>query len=124
MEVASRSVRMRRLDVRKSLACTLLLALMLLVVTVGSAQAIGDAGHGKTLFSRCAVCHAVTAQNKTGPGLAGVYGRQAGTAPNFHMAHMMKARIAEIDASHVVMLSQPDRVTAVIEDAQASVSSS
>ena len=40
------------------------------------------------------------------------------------MAHMMNARITEIDASHVVMLSQPDKVTAVIEDALASVSSS
>jgi hypothetical protein len=40
------------------------------------------------------------------------------------MAHMMKARITEIDASHVVMLSQPDRLTAVIEDALGNVSSS
>ena len=40
------------------------------------------------------------------------------------MAHMMKARITEIDAIHVVMLSQPDRVAAVIEDALASVPSS
>jgi hypothetical protein len=37
---------------------------------------------------------------------------------------MMKARITEIDASHVGMLSEPDRVTAVIEDAPASASSS
>ena len=27
------------------------------------------------------------------------------------MAHIMKARITEIDASHLVMLSQPDRAT-------------
>ena len=40
------------------------------------------------------------------------------------MAHMMKACIPEIDASHVVMLSQPDRVTAEIEGALASVSTS
>jgi hypothetical protein len=36
------------------------------------------------------------------------------------MVHMMKACIA----GRAVMLSQPDRVTAVIEDALASVSSS
>lgn len=39
------------------------------------------------------------------------------------MAHTIKARITEIDASHVPMLSQPDKVTAVIEDALTSVSS-
>jgi pimeloyl-ACP methyl ester carboxylesterase len=39
------------------------------------------------------------------------------------MAHMIKARVTEIDSSHVPMLSQPDKVTTVIEDALASVSS-
>jgi pimeloyl-ACP methyl ester carboxylesterase len=37
------------------------------------------------------------------------------------MARTMKAHITEIDSSHVVMLSHPDKVTAVIEDALASV---
>ena len=63
---------------------TVLLALLLSVVLVARAQAEGDEGRGRTLFSRCVACHAVTAQNKVGPGLAGVVGRQAGTAPNFH----------------------------------------
>jgi hypothetical protein len=39
------------------------------------------------------------------------------------MAHRMKAHIAEICAGRAVTLYQPDRVTAVIEDALASVSS-
>lgn len=39
------------------------------------------------------------------------------------MAQMIKAHITEIDSSHVPMLSQPDKVTAVIEDALANVSS-
>ena len=38
------------------------------------------------------------------------------------MAHMMKAHITEVNSSHVVMLSHPDKVTAVIEDALANVS--
>ena len=66
-----------------------LLVLLLSVGIVPSAQAEGDAGHGKTLFARCATCHAVTAQNKVGPGLAGVFGRVAGTAPNFHYSKAM-----------------------------------
>jgi pimeloyl-ACP methyl ester carboxylesterase len=39
------------------------------------------------------------------------------------MARAMKAHITEIDSSHVVMLSHPDKVTAVIEDALASATS-
>ena len=39
---------------------------------------------GKQLFEkRCAGCHALD-RNKEGPRLAGVYGRQAGTAPDFN----------------------------------------
>jgi cytochrome c len=50
----------------------------------------GDAAHGQALFSsRCAICHTTTAQKKAGPGLAGVYGRAAGTAPNFHYSKAM-----------------------------------
>jgi len=65
------------------------IALLLSAVIVPSAQAGGDAEHGKALFGRCATCHATTAQNKVGPGLAGVFGRLAGTAPNFHYSKAM-----------------------------------
>jgi cytochrome c len=41
------------------------------------------------LFGRCAGCLAETAVNKIGPGLAGVFGRPAGTAPNFHYSKAM-----------------------------------
>ena len=49
--------------------------------------------------------------------------RMIGPDPERAMARAIKARITEIDSSHVAMLSQPDRVTAVIEDALASLSS-
>jgi pimeloyl-ACP methyl ester carboxylesterase len=39
------------------------------------------------------------------------------------MADMMKAHVTEIDSSHVVMLSHPDKVAAVIESAIENVSS-
>jgi len=67
------------------------LGLVLSVVLLGSARADGDAAHGKTLFARCTVCHAATAENKVGPGLAGVFGRKAGTVPNFHYSKAMVA---------------------------------
>jgi hypothetical protein len=36
------------------------------------------------------------------------------------MARTMKAHVIELNSSHVSMLSHPDKVTAVIEDALAS----
>jgi cytochrome c2 len=47
-------------------------------VATAQASADGDAGRGKTLFTRCGSCHAVTEQNKVGPHLSGVFGRTAG----------------------------------------------
>lgn len=45
----------------------------------------GDARRGADIFAgKCAVCHSTTAGwNKEGPSLAGVFGRRAGSAPEF-----------------------------------------
>jgi len=44
----------------------------------------GDSANGESLFrSHCSVCHSMTS-NRVGPNLAGVYGRKAGTVPDFH----------------------------------------
>jgi len=66
---------------------------------VAPAQAVrGDASHGKTLFQQnCAVCHADTLGpgNTTiarqGPSLVGVFGRRAGSGPNFNYTNSLKA---------------------------------
>lgn len=60
-------------------------------VAAGGAQA-ADAGAGKTVFNRCAICHSNTkgAPNKIGPNLFGIVGRKAGTAPNFSYSGAMK----------------------------------
>ena len=57
-----------------------------------SALAAGDAGHGKTVFERCAICHVVVkgGPNGIGPNLFGVVGRKAGTAPQFNYSDAMK----------------------------------
>lgn len=57
-----------------------------LTLGVGSlARAEGDPGRGQDLFQQeCGDCHsAVPGKNKKGPALAGVIGRQAGTAAGF-----------------------------------------
>jgi cytochrome c len=62
-------------------------AALLAVATPGTGRAQqGDAEAGRGAFNRvCAACHAVAAgQNKVGPSLHGVVGREAGKAPNFN----------------------------------------
>jgi cytochrome c len=54
-------------------------AMLLTLFATAQASADGDAGRGKTLFTRCSSCHSVTEQNKVGPHLSGVFGRPAGT---------------------------------------------
>ena len=70
------------------------LALLVLgAFAIGEAQAAGDAGNGKTLFVRCAICHKTTKDggNGLGPNLFGVGGRTAGTAAGFAYSPAMKS---------------------------------
>lgn len=50
------------------------------------AQAAGNPTEGRAVFENlCADCHTVTpGKNKRGPSLAGIIGRAAGTAKNYH----------------------------------------
>lgn len=66
-----------------------LLLVACLMGSSGFAHAEGDAAKGKTLFSRCAACHATGNQNKVGPGLAGIVGRSSASAPGFRYSKAM-----------------------------------
>lgn len=47
-------------------------------------MAAGDAKAGQVLFAdRCVACHSAQPSRKPAPLLNGVYGRRAGTAPNY-----------------------------------------
>ncbi|NTH16413.1 cytochrome c family protein [Agrobacterium rhizogenes] len=51
----------------------------------------GDVTAGATVFKKCAICHiAETDQNKIGPSLNGLFGRTAGTHPNFAYSSAMQ----------------------------------
>ena len=51
-----------------------------------------DAHAKPAAFAQCAACHAVVAgQNGVGPSLAGVFGRKAGSLPDFTYSAAMKA---------------------------------
>lgn len=52
----------------------------------------GDPAAGKTVFGKCAACHAVVAgQNKVGPSLYGVVGRHSASIEGFNYSEAMKA---------------------------------
>lgn len=51
-----------------------------------------DIKRGEKIFNRCKSCHTIEAgKNKTGPSLAGVFGRKAGTAEGFNGSDAMRA---------------------------------
>ncbi|MGH6742258.1 MAG: c-type cytochrome, partial [Bradyrhizobium sp.] len=55
------------------------------LVLAGSALAAGDATRGARVFQACAACHSLEpGRHMTGPSLAGLWGRKAGTEPGFH----------------------------------------
>jgi cytochrome c len=77
----------------KNLKTLPVLALAVLLVG-GNAYAdavVGDSSEGESLFNHhCAVCHSLD-NNRVGPKLGGVYGRKAGTAPDFHYSAAVQA---------------------------------
>ncbi|CDN57550.1 Cytochrome c2 (plasmid) [Neorhizobium galegae bv. officinalis bv. officinalis str. HAMBI 1141] len=64
------------------------------IVAVSSFDAAaqeGDATAGATVFKKCATCHIVDSDtNKVGPSLNKLFGRKAGTHPNFAYSTGMK----------------------------------
>jgi cytochrome c len=60
------------------------LCALLASVAAGRAFAAGDAQRGARLFQACAACHSIAEdEHLTGPSLAHVWNRKAGTAPGF-----------------------------------------
>ncbi len=61
-----------------------IVAVVLMTVTAGPAGAAGDSDRGKQEFRRCASCHSAEPDvHKTGPSLAAIWGRKAGTIQAF-----------------------------------------
>jgi cytochrome c len=62
----------------------MLLVAALLPLTLSAAAQQGDVARGQRLFQNCTACHSVEPdKNLTGPSLAGVIGRKAGTLQSF-----------------------------------------
>lgn len=70
---------------------SLLAAAALIVASMGTALADGDAKKGKRVFNKCKACHSLDKKkNKIGPHLVGIMGRKAGAAEKFKYSSAMK----------------------------------
>lgn len=68
----------------------LMMVTALILGSQGLAQAEPDAARGLALYqSRCVACHSV-AYNGAGPAHQGVFGRKAGSAPNYVYSAALK----------------------------------
>jgi cytochrome c len=63
----------------------------LLLAGAGAAHAEGDPAQGATVYKKCQACHEVEAEeNKVGPHLVGIFGREAGSIEDFRYSEAMK----------------------------------
>ena len=69
---------------------TVLAGAVLAVVLAAPAASAGLDGE-KQFKRKCGACHFVTDKKKLGPGLAGIFGRTAGTFKPFNYSRSMKA---------------------------------
>ncbi len=80
------------------------------VATLPAPFNTGDPVNGKRIFARCRACHTVEqgGPNMTGPNLWGVFGRKAGSKPDYGYSDAMKAQAYAWDAPHLdAWLSAP-----------------
>ncbi|NSY99661.1 cytochrome c family protein [Agrobacterium tumefaciens] len=65
------------------------LRLIMLIATIciadlAAASDLGDPTRGQQLFRRCSSCHSIQTENKSGPPLNGVVGRDAAVVEGYH----------------------------------------
>ncbi|MCA0943250.1 cytochrome c family protein [Salipiger pacificus] len=65
---------------------------LILALTAGMALAEGDAAKGEKVFRKCKACHMVGegAENRVGPVLTGVVGREIASAEGFDYSDALK----------------------------------
>jgi cytochrome c len=83
------------------------IAVALALTLTASVAGAADAAHGKIVFQTCAACHSEK-PNAIGPSLRGVYGRKAGSLPDFRYSNaMLHANIVWDDANLRDYLANP-----------------
>jgi cytochrome c len=74
-----------------------------LVATLPAPYNTGDPEAGKAQFTQCAACHTTVqgGPNMTGPNLYGVFGRKAGSQPDYAYSDSLKAAGWTWDAAQI-----------------------
>ena len=68
----------------------LLAALLVVLLSCSPALAVdGNAERGEEIYTRCMACHTL-AHNRVGPRHCGLFGRKAGSVPNYAYSTAMK----------------------------------
>jgi len=76
----------------RAATCLIMLASAATLCLPLAANAEGDAAAGEKVFVHCAPCHSTKpGENKVGPSLAGVFGRESGTEPGYSYSSAIKA---------------------------------
>ena len=85
-------------------SCFLLVALLGLPL---ASLAAGDPKRGEQIYSRCAACHSLD-YNRTGPKHCDLFGRKAGSAPDFqYSAAMRRSKIVWNEKTLDAFLANP-----------------
>ena len=85
----------------------LMLLVPLALFPVQHAAAAGDAAHGAQVYKTCAICHSID-RNGAGPKHAGVFGRTAGSVPDYrYSVALKKSGIVWNDATLDKWLADP-----------------
>lgn len=91
------------------------------------ASTASAAAKGRLLAGKCAACHYFNSTNKVGPGLAGVFGRKAGSMPGYNYeftSYIKPGKVWRWDDAHLAawMCNSSEIVTAFTGDASARTS--
>ena len=85
-----------------------------MVAMAHRADGAGDPQAGAQVFRTCAACHTLEpGVHRTGPSLAGVFGRKAGTAEGFHR-YSDALRSADLVWNEDTLSTLPRRSTSVL----------
>ena len=88
---------------------TIIMTAVLAGLTTAPARAEGDAANGQRVFAQCRACHSLTdGQNRVGPHLARLFGREAGAVEGYaYSAALKNSGVVWDDDSLDSHLAQP-----------------
>lgn len=90
-----------------ALCCGLALLAFAAAFSLQRAAAAADATHGAQIYKTCAICHSFE-RNGTGPKHVGVFGRTAGTVPDYRYSPaLQRSGIVWTDATLDKWLADP-----------------